>query len=346
MNFNKLVKEIKSGNVQNIYLFFGQEQYFCKEIVKLLEERVINPSFRDLNYEYIEGENITVQRIENACETLPFMDERRLVILKNFSLLQGGKTSKEEEEQIKYLVEYIQKVPQSTCLVFWQSESIDKRKKLFQAIKKIGAAWEFEKLKSIELEKWIERHLRKKSKGIQRSALHFFMENGDYLSKNSTKTLIDIANEIDKIVDYVGDRKEIFIEDIEKILPRKLENDIFKMVDAIGQKNKKISLKLLNDMLKEGENEIKILSMIARQFRILIQCRELRDKGYSPKEIANKLHMMPFVVNKGISQSKYFDRHTLKEAIHSTLEMDLKIKTGKINEKLALEMLIYEYTRS
>lgn len=345
MNYSKLVKEIKTGKIQNIYLLFGQEQYFCKEAVKLLEEFVIHPSFRDLNYEYMEGDNITVQRIENACETLPFMDEKRLVILKNFSLLQGGKASKEEKEQGKYLVEYIRRVPRSTCLVFWQSENIDKRKKIFQAIKKAGGVWEFEKLKSMELEKWIEKHLREKSKAIQRPALHFFMENGDYLSKNSTKTLIDIVNEINKMIDYVGDKKNITIEDIEKILPRKLENDIFKMVDAIGQKNRKVSLKLLNDMLKEGESEIKILFMIARQFRILIQCKELRTKGYSPKEIANKLHMMPFIVNKGISQSKYFDRDILKKAMHSTLEMDLKIKTGRMNERLALEMLIYEYTR-
>lgn len=345
MDYYKLEKEIKAGKIKNIYLFFGQEQYFCEKTIRVLEQYVINPSFRDFNYEYMEKDNITIERIENACETLPFMDERRLVIIKNFSYLQRGKTSKEEEKQIQYLAEYIKRIPDSTCLVFWQTEEIDKRKKLFQGIKKVGVVLEFKKLNAVALGNWISQYLKKKGKVMKKSVQHFLIENSDYLSKNSTKTLIDMVNEIDKIIDYIGDREEILIEDIEEMLPRRLENDIFKLVDAIGQKDKKNALKFLNDMLREGENGLRILSMIARQFRILIQCKELKERGYTLNEIASKLNFMPFIVNKGISQARYFDQGILRQAMYSILDMDSKIKTGKIDEKLALEMLIYEYAK-
>ncbi len=345
MDYCKLEKEIKAGKIENVYLFFGQEQYFCEKIIKVLEQCAINLSFQDLNYEYMEEDSITIERIENACETLPFMDERRLVIVKNFSYLQGGKISKEEEKQIQYLAEYIKKIPDSTCLVFWQTGGIDKRKKLFQEIKKVGIISEFKKLNVVALENWTSQYLKKKGKVIKKPVQHFLIENSDYLSKNSTKTLTDMVNEIDKIISYIGDREEILIEDIEETLPKRLENDIFKLVDAIGQKDKKTALKFLNDMLREGENGLKILSMIARQFRILIQCKELKEKGYIPNEIASKLNLMPFIVNKGITQARYFEQGILRQAIYSILDMDLKIKTGKIDEKLALEMLIYEYAK-
>ncbi|SJZ95612.1 DNA polymerase III subunit delta [Garciella nitratireducens] len=344
MDYYKLKKEIEMGKVRNLYLFYGEEQYFCEKIIKVLEQYAINTSFKDFNYEYMEGDSISIQRIENACETLPFMDERRMVIVKNFPYFQGGKVSKEEEKQIEYLSDYIKRMPNSTCLIFWQIEEIDRRKKLFQVIKKIGLVLDFQKLNAYALRQWINYYFKKKGKKIKKDALDFFIENSDYLSKNSTKTLIDILNEIHKIIDYVGDKEEILVEDIKKILPKRLENDIFKLVDAIGQRDKKIALKLLNDMLKEGENGLKILSMIARQFRILIQCKELKKRGYTPNEIANKLSLMPFIIKKGILQANYFEEKKLCQAIHSILDMDFKIKTGKIDDKLALEMLIYEYT--
>lgn len=344
MEYNHLLKDIKAGRIENIYFFIGQEQYLCEEIISELGKKILDPSFRDLNYEYMEGKNISTQRIVSACETLPFMDQWRLVIIKNFDFLQGG-NSKESEEEIEKIIKYINKISPSTCLVFWQTENVDKRKKLYKAIKKEGKLLEFEKLKTFAYEKWLERIIFKRGKIIKKSVLQSFIENSNYLSKNSPKTLRDIDNELNKIVDYIGDRKEITQDEIENILSRSLENDIFKMVDAIGKRDKKTAIRLLNDMLRNGENGIKILTMITRQFRILIQCRELKKMGYSPDLIASKLSLAPFIVKKGLAQSQYFKGRTLKEALNTTSELDLKMKTGKVNIKLALEMLIFEYTR-
>lgn len=344
MEYNNILKDIKAGKIENIFFLIGQEQYLIEEIIRELERKILNPSFRDLNYEYMEGKDISTQRIISACETLPFMDQWRLIIIKNFLYLQGGNL-KESEEEIENVIKYLGNISPNTCLVFWQTDSVDKRKKLYKAIKKDGKIIEFKKLNKYEFEKWLDRKIAKRGKIVKKSVLQYFMENSNYLSKNSPKTLRDIDNEINKIVTYIGDRKEISQDDIENLLPRSLENDIFKMVDALGKKDKKTALRLLNDMLNYGENGIKILTMITRQFRILLQCRELRDMGYSPDLIANKLSLAPFIVEKGLSQSQYFKKKTLKEALNTTSEIDLNMKTGKVNIRLALEMLIFEYTR-
>jgi DNA polymerase-3 subunit delta len=344
MEHSNLLKNIKEGIIENIYFFIGQEQFLCEEIINELRKQILDPSFKDLNYEYMEEKNISTQSIISACETLPFMDKWRLVIVKNFDFLQGG-NSKENEGEIEKIIKYIKNISPNTCLVFWQTENVDKRKKLFKAIKQEGKLIEFEKLKPFEYEKWLESKISKKGKNIKKTVLRSFMENSNYLSKNSPKTLRDINNEINKIVDYIGDRIEITQDEIGNILSRSLENDIFKMVDAIGKRDKKTAIILLNDMLRNGENGIKILTMITRQFRILIQCRELKNKGYSPDLIAKKLSLAPFIVKKGLAQCQHFKGRTLKEALNTTSQIDLKMKTGKVNIKLALEMLIFEYTK-
>ena len=98
-------------------------------------------------------------------------------------------------------------------------------------------------------------------------------------------------------------------------------------------------------MLKGGESPFMILNMIARQFRILIQCKKLREKGYSQDLIASKLSLAPFIVGKGLSQSNFFKEDILKQALEDIYKVDLKIKTGKLEIKLALEMLVFEYTK-
>lgn len=322
----------------------GQEYYLCEEIIEELEKQLIKPAFKNINYEFLQGSNISSQRIINACETLPMMDQWRLIIIKDFDLLERG-SAKKGEEEIQELIQYIENISPSTCLVFWQTENIDKRKKLFKTIKKEGKVLEVNKLKRYELERWLERKILKKGKTIKKPALSFFMEYSSYLSRNSSKTLRDLVNEIDKIVDYTGERKEISKGDIENLLPKSLEDDIFKMVDAMGKKDTKTALTLLNDLLESGENGIKILSMISRQYRILIQCKELKQIGYSPASIAEKISIAPFIVKKGLGQSQYFNEGKLKQAFQTCSEIDLKIKTGKTDIKLALEMLIYQYTR-
>ncbi len=341
MEYNKIFQDIKKGNIKNLYLFFGQEQYLCEELIRTLKNVLINSIFKDLNAQFLEGDNGTIENIENACETLPFMDEKRLIIVKDNPLFQGGDAT---GKRVDHLTEYLSKIPTTCCLVFWQKD-IDRRKRIFQRLSRIGVVFECKKFRAPELEKWLYTRLNKKGKRIDEKALRYFVENSEYLSYNSTKNLFDIENELNKILDYVGEREVINKEDIEANLPRMLENDIFKLVDAIGKKDRITALKLANDLILQGENEIGILAMIARQFRILLQCKVLMEQGHSTNSIAGRIKERPFVVQKGIYQSRYFDHHSLREALYSVLETDRKMKTGKIDKRFALEMLILEHTR-
>ncbi len=337
---------------ENIYLVSGPEQYLCNDFIHKLEEEILSPDYRDLNYECIEGESITSDRIINTCQTLPFMDNYRLIIVKDYDYLyrkefkgEEGKESRDDEKETKDIINYLENFSPTTCLVFWQTKNVDKRKRIYKTIKKQGKIMEFNRLKPYEFEKWSASRFIKNGKSISKAVLLTFIENSGYLSKKSLKTLRDIDNEIDKIINYIGNRKEIIKKDVDNLISRSLENDIFKMVDALGKKDKITGLRLLNEMLKDGENAFMILSMIARQFRILIQCKKLREMGYSQDLIASKLGLAPFVVGKCLSQSNFFQEENLKRALEDISEIDLKIKTGKIDIELALEMLLFEYTR-
>lgn len=172
----------------------------------------------------------------------------------------------------------------------------------------------------------------------------YFIEQEGYRDKSSEKTLSDLENEINKISSFVGKGNNVTNDVIDK-LSQKVENDIFKLIDYIGEQNASNAMKILNDMIQEGESVLGIFSMIARQFKIIMQVRQLQLDGYSTKLIADKLKMHQFVVGKALKQTKNFSDDIIVEILNYILESDYKIKTGLIRDTLAVEMLVSRYCK-
>ena len=152
----------------------------------------------------------------------------------------------------------------------------------------------------------------------------------------------DVANEIDKLVEYCRNKEVITERDIEAIAPKNLETDIFKLVDAVGGKDFSTALRLLHDMRIAGEPALKVLFMVVRQFRLLMQVAYLKDMGYSCKGIASRLGLQPFLVSSLLKQSSNFSLKGLKEALVACSRWDVEIKRGRIDPWLALELFIAE----
>ena len=134
-------------------------------------------------------------------------------------------------------------------------------------------------------------------------------------------------------------------EIIDQLSHKKVENDIFKLIDYIGQKNSSDAMKILNDMLYEGESVFGIFSMIARQFKVIMQVRQLQIQGHSSKGIAERLKLHPFVVGKALKQTKNFSDEIIIDILNSILESDFKIKNGLVRDTLSIEMLISKYCK-
>ncbi|MCT4584318.1 MAG: DNA polymerase III subunit delta [Peptostreptococcaceae bacterium] len=339
MEYKKFKSDLKEKK-SNIYLVYGRETFLIDEVLNI-SRKLVNEATKDFNYQIIDENNISLDYIKSSIETLPLMDDKRVIIIKDMDVFKGSSKfiSKEEEE---LLLKYLKNIPSETIVIFLSYFKVDKRKKFFKDLKKISKELDCEKLKDDELFSWVKKKFKDNKINIDNSNLIYFIKNQDYIEKDSQKTLYDLENEIKKIKDFVQDdlvNKEI----IDKLMPKKSDTDIFKFVDAIGNKNPNLALKSLNDMIDDGKSPLMILAMVSRQFRLILQVKELSSYGYSNKVIGQKLSLHIFVVSKVLKQSSNFSANMILKIINECLEIDYSIKNGIIKDKIALELLISKY---
>ncbi|MFZ5965590.1 MAG: DNA polymerase III subunit delta [Bacillota bacterium] len=342
MDYKEVIAALKNDQLSNLYLFYGNETYLIEHTLHTIKEKLLDPHFLDLNYQVMDGKEITIGELMNACETLPFMGDKRMLIIKDSEYFTNKRKGISEEEEER-LISYLADIPETTYLFFQQFDEIDKRKKTTKAVGQHGKVVEFSKLTGKDASKWVQKTFGKYGKTIDDGNISYFLEITGYLDRNSNKSLKDLENEIVKLVHYVDDRKAVKEEDISSIAVKTLDNDIFLLVESIGEKNGDKSLALLNDMLIGGESEIKILFMITRQFRYLYQMKLLEAQGYTAMAIAPKLGIQQFVVKKYIRQAMNFDVNTLRKALEECLLTDSQIKKGKIEQRLGIELLICKF---
>lgn len=329
--YMEIFEDIKKGEFARLYLFYGPEQYVKEQALLQLSQVLIAPELKSLNYQAMDGEAVTADDIINACETLPFMSDKRLVVVKDLpALLQGGRSNIDEDK----LKSYLPRIPSATCLVFYCTDEVNKRKALFTAIDKVGKVVEFELLKQEEIVKWVKNVLKRNGKQMEPSALEYYVS----IAGNR---LEDIYNDLQKLMVYIGNRNVITRADIEQVVTPVAEYTVFQLVEAIGMKKADQALMLLHQLLGEGQNVFALLALIARQVRIIFQCKGLREKGLTQKEIAQKLGLHPYVVKKALEQSSYFSMEQLKKGLRECLRVDYGIKSGRIQQqRLGIEMLI------
>lgn len=341
MNYKDVLKGIKQNQIKNLYLFYGEETYLLEETIKLIRQHILLPEFESLNLNIIEGKNFTVNSLIDDCETLPFMSDKKIVIVKNSEIFHGKKKVLGEADE-KKLIEYLYDLPKSTCLIFREGETVDARRKLIKEIKKNGVLVQFSKLSEVELSRWIVKTIKKQGKTINYKELSYLTSQFDYFGKNAEQCMLDIKNEINKLVAYMGEDVEVQKIHVSAVISLKFQNDIFKLLDAIALKNLEESLKRLDYMLSDGEPVMKLLFMLSKQIKNILVVKDLYDEGYSPKLIATKAKIHPYVVAKHIGQIKYFSVGKLKELLNYSVKVDSSIKAGKLPERIAIELLVVE----
>ena len=340
--YKKIFNEINSGSIANLYLFYGQEGYIMDRAIKQLKDRFLEEGTKDLNLSVLDGSSITCDQLISEWEITPFFSRKRLIIVKDFRYLlagikkagdDSGGDRQQNHDEYQLIIEKIKDMPDTVCTVFVVKGNIDRRKKLFKIINNYGRVYSFDPLKGKELLKWIMSTFKKRGFDIDR-------EGAEYLVLCCGQGLQDISNEIEKIISYAGTSKSIRKEDVDKVVQRSLDLNIFKMVDAIGLKNVDVALSIFNDLVKDGQHVLRILAMIIRQFRIIYQIKLLLDKGYSERRTIEKLKLHPYYAYNYIKQSHNFDVDTLKEILKACLEVDSMIKKSSLDNNIAVEMLI------
>lgn len=343
MDYKDIIKNIKNKHFQNVYLLYGREHYLIDNAIKNFKES-LNESMIDFNLDVIDGKEVFLDQLLSSIETLPFMDEKKITIVKDFELLKGKRKNFSDGDE-KYLIDYIDNISESTVLVFVVYGEIDKRKKIVKKIEEKGIVFNCDKISDMDLFKWTKKKFECFDVMIENSQVMYFIESQGYRDKNSDKTLSDLENEIIKISSFVGKGNKVSNEIIDRLSQKKIENDIFKLIDYIGQKNSSSAIKILNDMMGEGESVLGIFAMISRQFKIVLQVRQLQIQGISVNDICQKLSLKQFVVNKALKQSRNFSDDIIIDMLNFILQNDFKIKNGLIKDTLAIEILVSKYCK-
>ncbi len=336
MNYSEFINLIKKDSLSPVYFFTGAEEYLMNEIIGVLKEKYIEESFETLNYIAIDGKEVSFDNILNACETLPFMSSKKIVIIKDISeIIENG-----DNDLDNTMASYVEGLDNYLLLIIMdRSNNLKKTSKLYKTINKLGGVVDFSKLKGKDLNTWLETKLKKYSKKISNANLNYFIGESSYSDYNSTKTLYDLENELLKVINYASGN-EILKEDIDIVLTKTLDTNIFNLLASINKKDSDSALKIFNEMYISNEPVQRILVMIIRQLRLMLGYKLYKERGYSEGDIQEKLGIKPYEFKKISKESYNFSEGQLKLALNHILELDIKQKTSSQDEKLALEMLI------
>ncbi|MGN0367011.1 MAG: DNA polymerase III subunit delta [Suilimivivens sp.] len=321
----RLIQDIKTQQFNHIYLLFGEEAYLRKQYRDKLKEAIIGDD--NMNYHYYEGKDISIGEVIDQAETLPFFAQRRLIVLENSGFLKSG------GEQ---LAEYFSAPAQTTYFLLVETE-VDKRSKLYKTVTAKGCAVEFAVQDENTLKRWILGMVKKEDKKISENSLNYLLE------KTGTD-MENIRKETEKLFCYCMNKEVITEKDIEEICTKRIGNHIFDMVSAIADKKQKQALELYYELLAQKEPPMRILFLIARQFNMLLQVKELRGKGYQNKAIGEKVGLPGFIAGKYVAQAARFQTEELRDAVEACVEAEEAIKTGRINDNMSVEMLIIQYS--
>ena len=322
----KLLQDIKNKEYSQIYLLHGEEAYLRKQYRDKLKEALIADG-DTMNNHYYEGKDTKIEEIIDLAETLPFLAEKRVIVIENSGWFQKGGDK---------MAEYLPGIPETTYLIFVETQ-VDKRSKLYKTVKNKGRIAEFSHQDEQMLKRWILGMLKKEGKNITAADMQFLLE------RTGTE-MAHIKTEMEKLLCYTMGKAEVTREDIEEICTKRVQNQIFDMINAIADKNQKKALDLYYDLLTLKEPPMRILALIGRQFNLLLQVKELRKKGYSQPVIAEKTGLHGFIVGKYEKQAVKFKTAELREVLEACVEADENVKTGKMNDVMSVEILICKYS--
>ncbi len=344
MSYLDFHKDIKNNSISPMYLFYGQEKYLIKSAVESAVKIIVDDEYRDFNYTVLDAENISVDEVVGAAETMPFFSERKMVVVKNSSYFKSQKTGISVDEEDR-LISYFKNPSQSTVLIFLLEDKPDKRKSLYKNFAKNGAVIEFGTLDKRTFPKWVLKTLNASGKKVQPRVLDNMIADTGYLEYGSSKRLYDVINELNQLISYVGDREEITQEDLAAIWKKSIEKSVFDMTDSLGSMNMEESFKIFNKLIYEGEPPVKIMVMITRHYRNLFKIKEYDERGYSPSAMASKLKLPPFILKKQLMQTKRLSKEDLSWKLRECLNAEYSLKTGEVDAKIGVELLMMKLCR-
>lgn len=315
-------EDIKTGRFKQVYLLHGEERYLRRQYRDRLKKAMCSEG-DTMNVHFYEGKDISVGEVIDQAEVLPFFAERRVILIENSGLFKSG-----GERLADYLAE-----PGETSYFIFNENEVDKRSRLYKTVQSKGYIADFGVQDENTLKRWIAGILKREGKRITVSTAELFLE----------KTGTDMDNiymELEKLISYCLDKPVVEAQDVEAVCSNRTASHIFDMINAIAAGQSGRAFSLYNDLLTLKEPPMRILSLLTRQYNMLLQVKELKEKGFDHKAIGARVGLSPYIVGKYVTQASRFRQAQLRKALAECAEAEEAVKNGKMNDVMSVEVLM------
>lgn len=331
------------------YILYGKDDFSRHQMLEGIKKEIGDVEMLAVNTTLLEGQQITLNQMTDACSTAPFLSPVRLVIVNGLlGRFESRSTSARRVKRSRKgadlgmgewrdLANYIKEMPSTTVLVLIDGE-VKGKNPLLNLLAPLARVKAFPPMRDKELGDWILKRVSLSNGTIANRAVNLLIElvGGD---------LWTMSSEIDKLLAYSTGR-QITDDDINQLTSCSREANIFILVDAVLEGKTKLAQQLLHQLLNDGAAASYILVMITRQLRLIVRAKDL-GRGTALSEARNRLGLSSdYGLEKVLKQSKAYNMEQLKTAYHKLLETDIAIKTGKYDGDLALDLLVVELCQS
>lgn len=320
--------EVKTGDYRSCYLLMGEE-FQRSEALSYLLQHLLEPSLRDFNLDIFNAENLSLETFAEAISSFPLMSPRRVVVINDCDKLK--------DSTLNELMGLISHLNNSTVLIL-VGDKFDLRKSFFAWCKRSGTVVEFKTLYENQIPAWILNRVRGYGKRISLDAIQFLIASVGVVPR-------ELANELEKLIIFVGNKETINGKDAKEVVGFSRSVSIFDLCNAVGERKSVVAFAALNTMFREGEKPTEIVRMLARHFMILLKLKNIQEEQIPADSLPSRLGIAPFFLKEYIGQSKNFNLASLQTGLDLLLKADNQLKSGAVDEKIALQVLLYKLCR-
>ncbi|SER18380.1 DNA polymerase III, delta subunit [Gracilibacillus ureilyticus] len=336
MDYLQTIEQIKKGKISPVYYIYGTEIYMIEEIKQSLYHNSMSEADRDTNVSIFDLEEVPIQEVVNDANTYPFFGEKKLIVAGNASFLKAKPPATDLDHQPDVLTDYlINPAPYSILVIIAPFEKLDERKKVVKQLKKHATTIACEPLKEWNMNEALERIADNHHVKVEPDVV-------TYMINEIGTDLMILQSELEKMALYIGEGNTIRMEEAELLLSHHESNSALKLVDAIIANDLVKAINIMKDLEKLGEEPIKLIALLASQFRTLLHIKTLHQKGYNQKQMASQLKIHPYVAKLSVTRQAKFTKDELTKAIELLAEADANMKTGKVEKTLGIELLLYQ----
>jgi len=324
-----------------LYILAGPDDYSLNQSLEEIKKGLGNAAALAMGTNVLDGQQVTADELKQVCETVPFLSEKRLIII--YGLIERCETSgkagrskaaKNTVQETNVFAACLSQLPESTVVVMIEADASSALKEaLFQELALKAVVRTFPLLKEARLKPWIQKRVGDMGGSISQPAV-------DLLFRLIGSNLWVLANEIDKLVLFAKDRT-VEEQDVKLLVGYAQDVSVFSMIDAIVDFKVELAGQLLHQLLRGGAAPAYLLFMLDRQFRMIIRAKELKAQGKPDAIIQTKLGLFnEFALKRTLDQAGRYSSERLKQIYRQLLEADLSIKTGRYDSEVALELLV------